>query len=71
MNCSFRNILGEKFKSGCCLKFSTKWDSVQSVCIADVDFDGENEIVIGTFGCVRKRNCKNSIKLMAVEFHCY
>lgn len=34
------------------LKSSYNYDSVLCGCIADVDFDGLNEIILGTFGQV-------------------
>lgn len=32
---------------------SNKFDSVMCACAMDVDFDGQNEIILGTYGQVR------------------
>jgi hypothetical protein len=49
---NFRNVIEERFMEGTPLKFSSRWDCVECCCVEDVDRDGENEIIIGTFGCV-------------------
>lgn len=48
---SCRNVIEENFKAGSALKFSSRWDVVECCCCEDVDRDGENEIIIGTYGC--------------------
>lgn len=47
-----RNSYEERFKSGTPLKFSSRWDTVQACCVADIDMDGRAEIILGTFGQV-------------------
>ena len=34
------------------LNHSDQYDSVTCSCVADVDFDGQNEIILGTYGQV-------------------
>lgn len=48
-----RNSYEERFKSGTPLKFSSRWDTVQACCVADIDMDGRAEIILGTFGQVK------------------
>ncbi|XP_035705481.1 KICSTOR complex protein kaptin isoform X2 [Folsomia candida] len=47
----YTNVIEEHFRAGSPLKFSSRWDAVECCCVEDVDRDGENEIIIGTFGC--------------------
>ena len=37
------------------LNSSYSYDSVLCGCVADVDFDGKNEIILGTYGQVSMR----------------
>jgi len=48
------------------LPYSSSWDIPLCACIVDIDFDGKNEILIGTYGQVRKlmNNFKNSYKIL-------
>jgi hypothetical protein len=48
-----RNVIEDHFSQGSPLKFSSRWDAVECCCVEDIDKDGEQEIIIGTFGCVR------------------
>lgn len=46
----YRDILHNGLKEPTFLPDSNKFDAVLTGCIIDVDFDGENEILIGTYG---------------------
>ncbi|ODM90367.1 Kaptin, partial [Orchesella cincta] len=46
----YTNSYEDSFKSGTPLKFSSRWDTVQACCVADIDMDGRAEIILGTFG---------------------
>lgn len=48
----YSNVIEENFLMGNSLKFSSMWDIVMSTLVEDIDRDGENEIIVGTFGCV-------------------
>lgn len=48
-NC-FRNILYNGFSEPCSLQYSGQHDSVLCGLAADIDFDGNNEILLGTYG---------------------
>ena len=47
-----RNILSSGVSDPVYLPESNRYDTVLCGCIIDVDFDGENEILIGTYGQV-------------------
>jgi len=47
--------LDDHFEKGHALRFSGRWDCVEAICVADLDFDGQAEIAIGTFGCVSQQ----------------
>ena len=49
---TLRNIINEGFKNMITLPDSDEFDCVTCTCIADVDWDGNNEIVLGTYGQV-------------------
>ena len=36
------------------LNQSDQFDSVTCSCVADIDFDGNNEIILGTYGQVKE-----------------
>lgn len=46
----YRNILSTGLKNPLVLPQSNKFDIPLCVCIVDIDFDGYNEILIGTYG---------------------
>jgi len=48
------------------LNQSDQFDSVTCSCVADIDFDGRNEIVLGTYGQV---TC-NKKSYLQVNFRC-
>ena len=48
----FRNILTSGLCDPVYLPDSNRYDTILCGCIIDVDFDGENEILIGTYGQV-------------------
>lgn len=47
-----RNIIDQGFQDPVVLADSSQYDAVLCVKIADIDFDGQNEILIGTYGQV-------------------
>lgn len=46
----YRDVLNNGLKDPLFLPDSHKFDAVLTGCILDIDFDGENEILIGTYG---------------------
>ena len=48
------DIMKNGLKEQLLLEKSYDYDSVLCGCVADVDFDGQNEILLGTFGQVSK-----------------
>lgn len=50
--CYFRNVLATGLKDPLILPQSNKYDIPLCVCVVDIDFDGCNEILIGTYGQV-------------------
>ncbi|KAM7441816.1 hypothetical protein ABFA07_009144 [Porites harrisoni] len=46
----FTNIINEGFTSMVTLPDSDDFDCVTCTCIADVDWDGRNEVILGTYG---------------------
>lgn len=46
----YRDILHKGLKDPIFLPDSNKFDAILTGCILDIDFDGENEILIGTYG---------------------
>ncbi|KAG1681056.1 KICSTOR complex protein kaptin [Nymphon striatum] len=46
----FRNVLEDEFKNAKILKNSNKFDCVLAGCVADIDMDGVNEVLLGTYG---------------------
>ena len=49
---SHRDILENGLDEMNILNRSDQYDSVTCSCIADIDFDGHNEIILGTYGQV-------------------
>lgn len=48
-----RNVITQGFTNMVTLPESDDFDCVTCTCIADVDWDGNNEILLGTYGQVR------------------
>ena len=48
-----RNILEKGFNDAVLLPDSDLYDSALCATVADVDFDGQNEILVGTYGQVK------------------
>lgn len=46
----YRNILENKFTDQLLLPDSDKFDCVMCACAVDIDFDGKNELLLGTYG---------------------
>ncbi|CAN7999912.1 unnamed protein product, partial [Ixodes hexagonus] len=46
----YRDILSRGFNAYAMLPCSEQFDSVTCGCIADIDMDGENEVILGTYG---------------------
>lgn len=46
----YRDILSRGFDAYATLPCSDQFDSVTCGCIADIDMDGENEVILGTYG---------------------
>ncbi|PIK49116.1 putative kaptin [Apostichopus japonicus] len=46
----YRNVLENGFTEQLLLEDSDKYDCTLCACVADIDWDGENEILIGTYG---------------------
>jgi len=44
---------------------SDDFDCVTCTCIADVDWDGRNEVILGTYGQVMKRSGLKQLSLRA------
>ena len=55
MSLIHRNIINEGFTNMVTLPDSDDFDCVTCTCIADVDWDGRNEVILGTYGQVMKR----------------
>ena len=53
-----RSILEKGFGDGLLLPDSDKFDCGMCVHASDVDFDGENELLLGTYGQVRAGNIR-------------
>lgn len=51
--CSYRHVLDKGFSQAIVLPSSQSHDSVLCTCVADLNWDGVNELVLGTFGRVR------------------
>ena len=47
-----RNVISQGFTNMVTLPESDEFDCVTCTCIADVDWDGNNEILLGTYGQV-------------------
>lgn len=47
-----RDIINQGFSNMVTLPDSDDFDCVTCTCIADVDWDGSNEIILGTYGQV-------------------
>ena len=47
-----RDVLQSGFSQSVLLPSSQKYDSVLCSCVADVNWDGVNELVLGTYGKV-------------------
>lgn len=47
-----RNVLEDGFSQAIVLPSSQRHDSVLCTCVADLNWDGLNELVLGTFGRV-------------------
>ena len=58
----YRNIINEGFTSMVTLPDSDDFDCVTCTCIADVDWDGRNEVILGTYGQVMKRVWFGAVK---------
>lgn len=63
---TFRNVLQEGFSKSLVLPYSYQHDSVLAVEVADVDWDGENEIILGTFGKVHIQAQETSLCIILV-----
>ena len=61
----FRDVMQDGFGKPLVLPDSHKHDSVLCVELADVDWDGEKEIVLGTFGKV----CEKHSLCVYIYFH--
>lgn len=48
-----RNVITQGFTNMVMLPESDEYDCVTCTCIADLDWDGNNEILLGTYGQVR------------------
>ena len=46
----YQNILENQFNDQLLLPDSDKFDSVMCACAVDIDFDGKNELLLGTYG---------------------
>ena len=53
----YRNILEKGFTDAVLLPDSDLYDSALCTTVADVDFDGQNEILVGTYGQVKRISC--------------
>ena len=60
-----RNILDRGFSDPTVLPDSDRFDCVQCATIVDIDFDGYNEILLGTYGQVSGRRCCKNISFFA------
>ena len=58
----YRNIINEGFTNMVTLPDSDDFDCVTCTCIADVDWDGRNEVILGTYGQVMKRIWFEAVK---------
>ena len=47
-----RNVLTNGLKDSTTLLGSDQFDSVLCCCVTDIDFDGQKEILLGTYGQV-------------------
>jgi hypothetical protein len=56
-----RNVLEKGFSEATVLPSSQQHDSVLSTCVADLNWDGINELVLGTFGRVSRYGCYNVV----------
>ena len=62
-----RNVITQGFTNMVTLPESDEFDCVTCTCIADVDWDGNNEILLGTYGQVRFV-LKSRSKCLTVSF---
>ena len=63
-----RNVLEDGLSRPLVLPDSHRHDSVLCVELADVDWDGQEEIVLGTFGKVSKQLCVYSSTQFSTQF---
>lgn len=54
----FRDVQEHGLTHSTCLIESDQWDAVLSALVIDLDFDGQKEVLLGTYGQVR---CLKSI----------
>ena len=62
-----RSVLEKGFGDGILPPDSDKYDCGMCVHASDIDFDGENELLLGTYGQVRVNRVL--ISLLAVSVH--
>ena len=58
----YRRVCVRGLQDSHCLPDSDSRDAVLSALVADIDFDGQNEVILGTYGQVR-----NSIGLLDIS----
>lgn len=51
--CSLRDVQEFGLSRSMCLSESDQWDAVLCALVIDLDFDGQKEVLLGTYGQVR------------------
>ncbi len=49
----FRDVQERGLSRSVCLSESDQWDAVLCALVIDLDFDGQKEVLLGTYGQVR------------------
>lgn len=59
----FRDVQERGLSRSTCLSESDQWDAVLSALVIDLDFDGQKEVLLGTYGQVRASLYLSLLKL--------
>lgn len=51
--CLLRDVQEQGLSCSVCLSESDQWDAVLCALVIDLDFDGQKEVLLGTYGQVR------------------
>ena len=63
--CFFRDVLCQGLSDPLVLPGSDNYDSILCALVADLDFDGQNEILLGSYGQVCTKEVLNAVPIFA------